>query len=121
MAFRASNGRILPKESFWMTEAELLIIIEEGLNIREEELVRHADLKTSILNGPHFSLKSGDQYKIQQFLPDEINKKITQEITAKTQADIIKRKGEALAAKARAAQRRKTKSEKQAFNGTIEK
>jgi hypothetical protein len=81
-----------------MTLAELEIILSVGFEYQEELIIRHADLKTSILNAPRVEREGHGLFRITDFLPNELKCKI-REITEEEQVKKIYARGEALAAK----------------------
>ncbi|MDD4431980.1 MAG: hypothetical protein PHF61_11330 [Bacteroidales bacterium] len=83
-----------------MTLAELEIILSVGFDYQEELVIRHADLKTAILNAPRVEREGHGLFKITDFLPEALKSKIT-EISEEEQVKRIYARGEALAAKCR--------------------
>lgn len=91
-----------------MTIAELEIILCEGFDYQEERVIRHADLKTSILNAPRMERKDKKLWKITDFLPTGLKAKLLK-LSEREQVERIKARGEAVAArcKNKAAEREK--------------
>ena len=91
-----------------MTIAELEIILSEGFDFQEELIIRHADLKTAILNAPRMERKDKRLWKVMDFLPKSIKDKLSK-ISEAEQVERIKARGDAVAAKcqSKAAERKK--------------
>ncbi len=82
-----------------MTLAEIVIVLEEGNELLNDRLIIHSDLKTSILNAPHFSRRDKKPYKLIDFLPKIITNKLKPVIGPEDQVRLIQERGDALAAK----------------------
>lgn len=104
--YKASGGRILPRECLLLTESEIIIILEEGNELFNERLILHADMKTATLNAPHFQKRNQKPYEIEEMLPKEVLKGLKRELKPEDQARLIKEKGDALAAKCKRIQNR---------------
>lgn len=107
--YRSSEGKIRPRECLGMTLSEIIIVLEEGNELLDERLILHADLKTSILNGPHFGRKDKKPYILQNFLPKPVTEKLKQDIRPEDQARLIQERGDALAAKCQKLRTNKSK------------
>lgn len=77
---------------------EILIILEEGNEMCDEQLIMHYDLKTAMLNGPHYYKKNQTPYKIEEFLPKHLVSRFKHEVKPEDQARLIEARGNALAA-----------------------
>ena len=81
-----------------MTLPEIIIVLEEGNELLNERLILHSDIKTSILNAPHFFRRDKKPYRLQEFLPKLITEKLKQVLRPEDQARLIQEQGDALAA-----------------------
>jgi hypothetical protein len=97
--YRASQGKVLPRECLLLTLPEIIIILEEGTELNQEILILHADMKTATLNAPHFYQRNQKPYEIKQFLPKPLARKLKQDLRPEDQARLIQERGDALAAK----------------------
>lgn len=79
-----------------MTLSEIEIILTEGNAFHEEMLFRHVDLKTSVLNAPWTHRNDKRPWKITDFLPEYLKKKVAQ-VTEEEQVKRILARGEAVA------------------------
>lgn len=97
--YRASRGRVLPRDCLLLTLPEITIILEEGNELNKETIILHADMKTATLNAPHFYQRNQKPYEIRQFIPKPLARELKQEIRPEDQARLIQERGDALAAK----------------------
>lgn len=93
--------RITPRECLLMTLPEIAIILEEGIDFQNEKIILHADMKTSVLNAPHFYKKSQEPYRLYEFIPKQLANDLKQDARPEDQARLIQERGDALAEKCR--------------------
>jgi hypothetical protein len=90
-----------------MNLSEIAIVLDEGRELLDEKMIFHVDIKTAILNAPHFYKRNQKPYLPNEFLPKNIVKALKKEVRPEDQARLIQERGDALAAKCRQYKTRK--------------